>query len=109
MDVARAADSRFGGTIAHGNLTLAIMGHLPVVEEHLPYEFEGQSMGLNYGYDRVRFPSPLITGSRIRSTSTLRRVEVKDTMLEVMIEVVAEIENENKPACVAERLRRLVF
>lgn len=109
VDVERAKDGPYGTTIAHGNLTLSIMGHLPVQEEFLPHYLPGQRMGLNYGFDRVRFPAPLKAGSRIRSVSTLRRVEEKGDMLEVMIEVVAEIENEAKPACVAERLRRLVF
>ena len=109
VDTERAASSRFGTTIAHGNLTLSVMGHIPLVEEHLQKNFEGQSMGLNYGYDRVRFPSPLKVGSRIRATNTLLDVEVKGNMLQTRIEVVAEIEGEDKPACVAERLRRLVF
>ena len=109
VDAARAADSRFGTTIAHGNLTLSVIGHLPLVAEHLQKNFPGQLMGLNYGYDRVRFPAPLRSGSRIRGVNTLLDVEVKGHMLQTRIEVKAEIEGEEKPAYVAERLRRLVF
>ena len=109
VDQAKAANSRFGTTIAHGNLTLSVIGHLPLIEEHLQKNFPGQSMGLNSGYDRVRFPSPLKSGSRIRGVNTLLDVEIKGHMLQTRIEVKAEVEGEEKPAYVAERLRRLVF
>jgi acyl dehydratase len=66
-------------------------------------------MGINYGFDRVRFPAPVKVGSRVRSRRTLRRVEIKGGMLEAMYEVVVEVEGEDKPACVAESLSRMVF
>ncbi|MDX1383720.1 MAG: MaoC family dehydratase [Thermoanaerobaculia bacterium] len=110
VDVERAKAGPFGKTIAHGHLTLSIMGHLPRSsgDGGLPV-LEGQKMGINYGFDRVRFPAPVPVGSRIRSSRTLKRVEVKGGMLEIMQEVVVEVEGQAKPACVAESLGRLVF
>ena len=66
-------------------------------------------MGINYGFDRVRFPNPVKAGARVRAQRTLKRVEVKGDMLETMYEMVLEIEGETKPACVAESLSRMVF
>ena len=66
-------------------------------------------MGINYGFDRVRFPSPVKVGARIRTRRTLRRVEIKGGMIEAMNEVVLEVEGQEKPACVAESLGRFVF
>ena len=62
-----------------------------------------------YGFDKIRFPSPVRVGSRIRATSTLKRAEIKGGMIETMNEIVVEIEGQEKPALVAESLGRLVF
>jgi acyl dehydratase len=109
VDAERAKAGPFGKTIAHGHLTLSIMGHLPrsSADTGLP-KIEGQKMGINYGFDRVRFPSPVEVGARIRAQRTLRRVEIKGGMIETMTEVVVEIEGKDKPACVAESLGRIV-
>ena len=110
VDVERANDGPFGAPIAHGHLTLSIMGHLPrAAESARGPALEGQKMGINYGFDKVRFPSPVPVGCRIRTTSTLRRVEIKGGMIETMNEVVLEVEGQEKPACVAESLGRMVF
>jgi acyl dehydratase len=66
-------------------------------------------MGINYGFNKVRFPAPVPIGSRIRSKRTLKSVELKGGMIEVMNEVVVEVEGQDKPACVAESLSRMVF
>ena len=109
LDEERAKNGPFGQTIAHGHLTLSIMGHLPkTIEENLP-KLDGQKLSINYGFDKVRFPSPVPVGARIRTTTTLRRVEIKGGMIETMNEVVVEVENQDKPCCVAESLGRLVF
>ena len=109
IDEARAQAGPFGTTIAHGHLTLSLMGHLPrAVAESTP-KLEGQKLSINYGFDRVRFPAPVPVGARIRTTSTLKRVEVKGGMIETMNEVVVEVEGQDKPCCVAESLGRLVF
>ena len=111
VDEERAGKGPYGGTIAHGHLTLAMMGQLPIEEdatESLP-KLEGQKQRVNYGFDRVRFPSPVPSGAMIRRTTTLRRVEIKGGMIETMNEVVVEIQGQEKPACVAESLGRIVF
>ena len=111
VDVDRAKAGPFGAPIAHGHLTLSIMGHLPraaaAAEEG--QRIEGQKLGINYGFDKVRFPSPVPVGARIRTTSTLKRVEIKGGMIETMNEVVVEVEGQDKPCCVAESLGRMVF
>ena len=109
IDEERAKAGPFGTTIAHGHLTLSMMGHLPrAVAESTP-RLEGQKLSINYGFDRVRFPAPVPVGARIRTTTTLKRVEVKGGMIETMNEVVVEVEGQAKPCCVAESLGRLVF
>ena len=109
IDAERAQAGPFGTTIAHGHLTLSMMGHLPrAVAESTP-RLDGQKLSINYGFDRVRFPAPVPVGARIRTTSTLKRVEVKGGMIETMNEVVVEVEGQEKPCCVAESLGRLVF
>jgi acyl dehydratase len=109
VDVDRAKAGPFGAPIAHGHLTLSIMGHLPRTEVVPGPAIEGQKMGINYGFDKVRFPSPVPVGAKIRSSSTLKRVEIKNGMIETMSEVVVEVEGQSKPAVVAESLGRLVF
>ncbi|HBP15573.1 MAG: MaoC family dehydratase [Pseudomonadota bacterium] len=109
IDSERASAGPFGTTIAHGHLTLSIMGHLPrAVEESAP-RLEGQKLMINYGFDKVRFPSPVPVGARVRTTSTLKRVEIKGGMIETMNEIVVEVEGQEKPCCVAESLGRVVF
>ena len=109
VDVERAKEGPFGAPIAHGNLTLAIMGHLPVASVASGEALEGQKLGINYGFDRIRFPAPVPVGTKIRATSTLKRVEIKGGMLETMNEIVVEAQGSDKPVCVAESVGRLVF
>jgi acyl dehydratase len=110
IDEERAKSGPFGTPIAHGQLTLSIMSFLPRpdTDEKLP-QLPGQKLTINYGFDRIRFPSPVPVGSKIRTSSTLKRVEIKGTMIETMNEVVVEIEGSEKPCVVAESLARLVF
>ena len=109
IDVDRAKAGPFGAPIAHGHLTLSIMGHLPRTEVVPGPRLEGQKLGINYGFDKVRFPSPVPVGAKIRSVSTLKRAEIKRGMIETMNEVKVEVEGQDKPAIVAESLGRLVF
>ncbi|MDA1075703.1 MAG: MaoC family dehydratase [Proteobacteria bacterium] len=109
IDVERAKAGPFGAPIAHGHLTLSIMGHLPRTQVVPGPKLEGQKLGINYGFDKVRFPSPVPVGARIRSHSTLKRAEIKNGMIETMSEVVVEVDGQTKPAVVAESLGRLVF
>ena len=66
-------------------------------------------VGINYGFNKVRFPAPVPVGSKIRATSTLKTVEIKGGMIETMNEIVVEAEGSEKPVCVAESLGRMVF
>ncbi|MEM7250943.1 MAG: MaoC family dehydratase [Pseudomonadota bacterium] len=109
IDEPRSKAGPFGTTIAHGHLTLSIMGHLPQSPESMPPKLEGQKMGINYGFNKVRFPSPVPVGANIRTKRTLRTAEVKGGMIEAMYEVVVEVQGQDKPACVAESLSRMVF
>ncbi|MGK9055419.1 MaoC family dehydratase [Neorhizobium petrolearium] len=100
VDEARAAaESPFGGTIAHGFLTLSLLSAMnfdcvPKIRE--------QTMGINYGFDRVRFMSPVKSGSRIRGRFTLADTRFRGAgMLMTTYEVTVEIENEKKPALTA--------
>ena len=109
IDEERAKAGPFGTTIAHGHLTLSIMGHLPRESVVAGPRLEGQKLMINYGFDRVRFPSPVPVGAKIRTTNTLKRVEIKGGMIETMNEIVVEVQGQEKPCCVAESLGRLVF
>lgn len=109
VDVERAKNGPFGAPIAHGNLTIAVMNHLPSSDYNIDPELEGHKLSINYGFDRIRFPSPVRVGSKIRSTSMLRRAEIKGGMIETMTEVKVEIQGQDKPALVAESVGRLVF
>jgi acyl dehydratase len=110
VDEEKAKAGPFGTPIAHGQLTLSIMSFLPKPDTapSLP-QLPGQKLTINYGFDKIRFPSPVPVGSKIRTTSTLKRVEIKGTMIEIMNEVVVEVQGSEKPCVVAESLARLVF
>jgi acyl dehydratase len=103
VDVERAKETPFGGTIAHGYLTLSLMA--PVMGQLL--KLSGVKMGINYGLDRVRFPAPLPVGARWRGGGEI--VEVSDVPggLQVKTKGTIEVEGSEKPACVAECLVRL--
>jgi acyl dehydratase len=98
VDVDRASKGPFGGTVAHGYLTLSLIPHFSpeLVEISTP------GARLNYGVNKVRFPSPVRVGSRIRATA--RIVEVGDVPAgrQLLTRYTVEIEGEPKPACVAE-------
>ena len=104
IDTERAASGPFGGTIAHGYLTVSL---LPILSMEI-FRVENLTMGINYGLDRVRFPSPVLTGSSIRAEATL--TEVKQTHLGSLasIRMRIEIEGQEKAACVADTLSLFV-
>lgn len=102
VDPERAAAGPFGTTIAHGFLTLSLVSHLmPQV-----IRVNGISMGINYGANKVRFPSPVPVGSRIRARGVLQSVDDLPGGLQVTILVTIEIEGREKPACVVESVSR---
>ena len=100
VDVERAASGPFGGTIAHGYLTLSLV---PWLGAQI-FSLETSGAKLNYGLNKVRFPSPLLVGKRFRGTATFTDATQVGAGLQVTITYVVEIEGEAKPACVAETL-----
>jgi acyl dehydratase len=102
VDTERSASGPFGGTIAHGYLTLSMVA--PLMSELI--EVEGVSMGINYGLDRVRFPAPVPVGSRIRAGGELAEVTEVTGGLQAKLVITFEVEGSEKPACVAEVLVR---
>ncbi|MDT7566150.1 MAG: hypothetical protein QOG76_4774 [Pseudonocardiales bacterium] len=103
VDAEKAKDGPFGGTIAHGYLTLSL---LPVFSAQV-YKVENVKMGINYGLNKVRFTSPVPVNSRLRGSFELLEVsEVKDA-LQVVNKVTVEIEGNERPACVAEWVTRV--
>jgi acyl dehydratase len=105
LDVTRArAESPYGGTIAHGFLTLSLLSKL----SRQCVEIQGQfKMRINYGLNRVRFPAPVAAGSRIRPRFTLLAIEEIDEGYQVVWAVTLEAEGARKPALYAEWLVRL--
>ena len=102
--------SPWGVPIAHGFLTLSMLTHLCATVPQSPEAFEGILMGVNYGFDKVRFVSPVKVDSKVRASSTLSTVEQKDAnTLQIMRTVTIEIEGETKPAVVAEWITRLIY
>lgn len=106
VDPERAAAGPFGGTIAHGYLSLALVNHF------LPHlvRAEGMKHGLNYGCDRVRFPAALRSGARLRGRAEILAVEdLGAGAVQVKTRVTLEAEGVAKPVCVADILSRLYF
>ncbi|WP_406448153.1 MaoC family dehydratase [Streptomyces sp. NBC_00876] len=102
VDVERAKEGPFGGTIAHGYLTLALL--IPMWSELL--HVEGVSMAVNYGLNKVRFPSPVRVGSKIRTHGRIASVADVRGGVEVAVDLTVEIDGQDKPACVAQALYR---
>ncbi|WP_156721656.1 MaoC family dehydratase [Streptomyces apocyni] len=106
VDPEKAADGPFGTTIAHGYLTLSL---LPTLVPQI-LRVDGVRMGLNYGTNKVRFPSPVPVGSRLRATGVLKEVvETADGGVQLTTAVTVEREGAEKPACVAESVSRFYF
>ena len=106
VDPERAAAGPFGTTVAHGFLTLSLV---PYFSSQLR-SVEGVRMGINYGLDRVRFPTPVPVGSRLRARSTLISLDrVGEGAVQLVNRVTVELEGSAKPACVADAVSRLYF
>ncbi|MDT7749395.1 MAG: hypothetical protein QOD96_3057 [Pseudonocardiales bacterium] len=103
VDAERARTGPFGTAIAHGYLTLSLI--IPLFGELL--EIRGTSMSVNYGLDKVRFPSPVPVGGRIRLRGTVDSVdEVGGNGVQMALTFQIEVEGSAKPACVAQALLR---
>jgi len=110
VDPERAKDTPFGGTIAHGFLTLSLLTHLDKsIPTGDPARYEGVLMGVNYGFDKVRFVNPVAVGSRIRASSVLAKVELKGDSIQTTRTMTVEIEGQDRPALVADWITRLVY
>jgi len=103
-DPARAADGPFGTTVAHGFLTLSLC--VPLMTQTLA--LHGYSMGINYGVNKVRFPAPVLSGSRIRATFTVQSVEDVPGGEQGVVLATVEREGGDKPVCVAELVLRMI-
>lgn len=102
VDPERAKDGPFGACIAHGYLTLSLVNmFLPQI-----VEVRGVRMGVNYGVEKVRFPSPVRVGSRVRGSGELVAVEDVKGSVQATIRVTVEIEGSDRPACVADTISR---
>ena len=104
LDAARAASGPFGGTIAHGYLTLSL---LPRLTDGL-LEVGGVAMAVNYGLDKVRFLQPVLAGSRVRAVTELASVDETSQGVRVGMRTTVEIDGAPKPALIAETLALLV-
>jgi len=103
VDTGRAAAGPFGGTIAHGYLTLSMI--VPLFDELL--QVGGVSMGINYGLNKVRFPAPVPVGSKIRLAARLAAVEpAGENVAQVTADFTVEVDGGGKPACVAQAIYR---
>mgnify|MGYP001575234506 FL=1 len=102
VDPERAKDGPFGGTIAHGYLTMSL------VNRFLPelVEVRGVSMGVNIGTDNLRFLSPVRAGTRIRGKGELVKAEEAKGGVQAVVRVTVEIEGSEKPACVVDTISR---
>ena len=107
VDVDRATkESPFGGPVAHGYLTLSLV---PMFGKQI-YRIENAKMGVNYGSNKVRFPSPVPVGSKVRSTAVLTEATaVSDDVVQLVVTHTVEIDGTSKPALVAETVSRVYF
>ncbi|HUE60192.1 MAG TPA: MaoC family dehydratase [Acidimicrobiales bacterium] len=102
VDVERAKAGPFGGPIAHGYLTLSLA---PTLLSEI-MRVDGVAMGINYGLNKLRFPSPVPVGAKVRAGATLAAVEPVSGGVQVTLNTTFEIEGGSKPVCVAEILFR---
>ncbi len=104
VDPDRSATGPFGGTIAHGLLTLSL---LPVLLQEL-YRVDNVTMAVNYGFNKVRFPRPVPVGSTLRASATIREVTQLDGAAQAVLVTTIEVDGSSKPACVIESIVRYV-
>ena len=105
VDPVKAKDGPFGGTIAHGYLTMSLG---PVLLPQV-VTVTGFSMALNYGLNKLRFPAPVPVGSKVRLSADLMDVEDVAGGVQVTYRLTFEVDGQDKPACVAEAVYRWLF
>ncbi|CRZ15381.1 MaoC family dehydratase [Mycolicibacterium neworleansense] len=104
VDPEKAAGGPFGGTIAHGLLTLSLLPHFT----HQLYRVDNIAMAINYGYNKVRFITPVRVGSKVRASAAIADVAQLDGAVQATMTVTVEIEGSDKPAAVAESIIRFI-
>jgi acyl dehydratase len=104
VDPAKAADGPFGRTIAHGLLTLSLLPHF----SHQLYRVDNISLAVNYGYNKVRFVSPVPVGAKIRARGEITAVNQLEGAVQATTTITVEIEDSEKPAAVAESIVRYI-
>jgi acyl dehydratase len=100
----RAAEGPFGGTIAHGLLTLSLLPHFM----QKLYRVENITMAINYGYNKVRFITPVKVGAKIRARAEITKVDQIDGAVQATVTTTVEIDGSEKPAAVAESIVRMM-
>src|SRR3954471_11391516 len=103
LDVERAKDTPFGGTLAHGYYTLALAPQF----SYSLFKAEGFAFGVNYGLNKVRFPAPLPVGSKVRMRAELAAVDEIAGGVQITTKATFERDGGDKPVCVAETLARV--
>jgi acyl dehydratase len=112
VDPEAAKATPFGTTIAHGFLTLSMLTKLSAGASSAapdPARMQGVLMGINYGFNKVRFVNPVKVNSRIRARAVTSNVELKGSSIDITRNFTVEIEGEDKPALVAEWVTRVVY
>ena len=104
VDPEKAAGGPFGGTIAHGLLTLSLLPHF----SHQLYTVHNVAMAINYGYNKVRFITPVKVGARLRARAELTSVTQLEGAVQSTMKVTVEVEGSDKPAAVAESIIRYI-
>jgi len=105
VDPDKASMTPFGGTIAHGFLTLS----MAVALTHQVMAVEGLTMAVNYGLNKVRFPAPVRVGSRLRARAVIAAVDDVPGGVQVEVDLTFEVEGGDKPVCVAQTVSRYYF
>ena len=104
VDPERAASGPFGGAIAHGLLTLSLLPHFM----HQLYTVQNIAMAINYGYNKVRFITPVKVGAKVRARAEISKVDQLDGAVQATMTTTVEIEGSDKPAAVAESIVRFI-
>jgi acyl dehydratase len=104
IDPERAAAGPFGGTIAHGLLTLSLLPHFM----HQLYRVDNVALAVNYGYNKVRFITPVKVGANVRAGAVISKVDELDGAVQATMTVTVEIEGSDKPAAVVESIVRII-
>lgn len=109
IDPEAAKATPFGGTIAHGFLTVSVLPHLSSSIKQDPETLKGVVMGVNYGFDKLRFIAPVPSGARVRATAVLKDAALKGNAIDVTRTYTIEVEGSDKPAVVADWITRMVY